>query len=228
MDLVTEQKLERRERILEAARELIAAHGYDGLTMRDLASHCRVSVPTLYNQFGSKGALLAYAVEAHFEGLLSRAHQARSRGVPRLVAVIDVCVDEMIRIPAYYRSLMSAFLGAGDTVPLQASLASELSTEIEKTLADMQEQEQLEAWASPTVLSRQITAASIASCIVWSLGGLTDHALRAAMVHAATAMTLGAALGPARAALQREARKAQALLAEGDAASAEQDQEDTE
>jgi hypothetical protein len=148
--------------------------------------------------------------------------------VPRLVAVIDVCVDEMIRIPAYYRSLMSAFLGAGDTVPLQASLASELSTEIEKTLADMQEQEQLEAWASPTVLSRQITAASIASCIVWSLGGLTDHALRAAMVHAATAMTLGAALGPARAALQREARKAQALLAEGDAASAEQDQEDTE
>jgi len=228
VDLVTEQKLERRERILEAARELIAAHGYDGLTMRDLASHCRVSVPTLYNQFGSKGALLARAVEAHFEGLLSRAHQARSRGVRRLVAVVDVCIDEMMRIPAYYRSLMSAFLGAGDTIPLQASIASELSAEIEKTLADMQEQEQLEAWASPAVLARQITAACIASCIVWSMGGLTNQALRAAMVHAATAMTLGASRGPARAALEREARKAQALLAEGDEAAAGQDEENTE
>ena len=71
MDLVTEQKLERRERILASARELIAERGYEGLTMRDLAAHCRVSVPTLYNQFGSKDSLLAAAVETHCSGLLA-------------------------------------------------------------------------------------------------------------------------------------------------------------
>ena len=226
MDLVTEQKLERRERILEAARQLIAEHGYDGLTMRDLASHCRVSVPTLYNQFGSKGALLTYAVEAHFGGLLSRAHTQRAHGVRRLVGVVDVCTEEMLRIPRYYRSLMSAFLGTAETVPLQATLARELSTAIGETLAEMQQREQLEAWASPAVLARQITAACIASCIVWSLGGLDDRSLRAAMVHAATAMTLGAASGSTRGALEREVRKAQAILEQSTAA-VESDEEST-
>jgi len=68
---VTEQKLERRARILAAARELIAQRGYEALSMRELAAHCRVSVPTLYNQFGGKQALLAAAVESHFAGLLA-------------------------------------------------------------------------------------------------------------------------------------------------------------
>lgn len=215
MDLVTEQKLERRERILEAARELITEHGYDGLTMRDLAAHCRVSVPTLYNQFGSKAELLAHAVRVHFEGLLSRSDRGRARGARRLVAVVNVCVDEMIRIPAYYRSLMSAFMAAGETVPLQASLASELSSELETVLVDLKEAGQIEAWASPAVLARQITAACIASSIVWALGGLDDRSLRAAMTHAAAAVSLGVAVGPTRKTLEKEARRAQAVMEGG-------------
>ena len=49
MDLVTKQREERKRRILEVARQLIAKHGYDGVTMRDLAEKSLVSVPTLYN-----------------------------------------------------------------------------------------------------------------------------------------------------------------------------------
>lgn len=44
MSLFEEHKAERRARIIAAARALVTKHGYDGLTMRDLAAAARVSV----------------------------------------------------------------------------------------------------------------------------------------------------------------------------------------
>ena len=62
MSLMDEQMRERRGRILEAARELLAERGYAAVTVRELAERCGVSVPTLYNRFESKDALIAEAV----------------------------------------------------------------------------------------------------------------------------------------------------------------------
>ena len=59
MDLVSKQREERKQRILEVGRRQIAAHGFDGVTMRELAEESLVSVPTLYNLFGGKNELLS-------------------------------------------------------------------------------------------------------------------------------------------------------------------------
>ena len=58
MGLRERRKLERRERILAAAQELIRATGSLGLSMRALALKAEVSLATPYNLFGSKGAVL--------------------------------------------------------------------------------------------------------------------------------------------------------------------------
>jgi AcrR family transcriptional regulator len=50
---------ERRQRILGAARRLVAERGYEALTMRELAQVSRVTVPTLYNLIGGKAVLSA-------------------------------------------------------------------------------------------------------------------------------------------------------------------------
>ncbi len=70
MDLVAKQREERKRRILDVARKLIAEKGYDGVTMRELADLSLVSVPTLYNLFGGKNELLFAAVESYFAELL--------------------------------------------------------------------------------------------------------------------------------------------------------------
>ena len=54
MSLHDEHKAERRARILQAARRLIARRGVQRLNMRDLAQEARVSVPTVYNLIGGK------------------------------------------------------------------------------------------------------------------------------------------------------------------------------
>ncbi len=49
----------RRERILEAARRIIAESGFDALNVRALAERAGVTVPTIYNLIGNKSALVA-------------------------------------------------------------------------------------------------------------------------------------------------------------------------
>lgn len=82
MDLVAEQRLERRARILAAVRELLAERGWREVTIRDLARHCRVSVPTLYNQFGDSGLRAARSAQAELA-----AERRRSARRPRRPAL---------------------------------------------------------------------------------------------------------------------------------------------
>ena len=52
----------RREKILSAARKLVASQGYDGMVMSDLAEVAGVSPTTLYNLFNTKDELLLEAL----------------------------------------------------------------------------------------------------------------------------------------------------------------------
>ena len=54
---------EKREAILAAAAALMARHGYDGMSLGDLAEALKVSKPTLYHYVGGKEQLFAEIVE---------------------------------------------------------------------------------------------------------------------------------------------------------------------
>jgi AcrR family transcriptional regulator len=56
-----------RERILAAARERFAEHGYGGATMRGIAAEAGVDAALVVHFFGSKAALLHAAVEWPFD-----------------------------------------------------------------------------------------------------------------------------------------------------------------
>ena len=63
MKELTDRQKKRRADILTAARELIVEHGYDGVTMRELAARSDVALKTLYQQYENKENLLSRAVE---------------------------------------------------------------------------------------------------------------------------------------------------------------------
>jgi AcrR family transcriptional regulator len=54
---------ERRRQLLEAGRELFAEHGYDEITMRQIAQRAGISKPLLYHYFPSKAALFHAALD---------------------------------------------------------------------------------------------------------------------------------------------------------------------
>jgi AcrR family transcriptional regulator len=62
MRVTAETKAETRQRILEAARQLFAAKGYEASTTRDIADAAGIANGTLFNYFPHKEAILASLV----------------------------------------------------------------------------------------------------------------------------------------------------------------------
>ena len=61
---------ERRSKIIEAAREVLAAKGYSGMTTLDVARRAGISKRDLYQRFSSKDALIVAMVAASAKEML--------------------------------------------------------------------------------------------------------------------------------------------------------------
>ncbi len=69
MRVTAEAKAATRQRILEAARQLFAARGFDSSTARDIADAAGIASGTLFNYFPTKEALLASLAALAVAGL---------------------------------------------------------------------------------------------------------------------------------------------------------------
>lgn len=67
------QKESTRKLILASAYTLFQQNGYDGTTMRQLASHCGVGLGTLFKHFPDKSAILVATFEGDIDGVIRRA-----------------------------------------------------------------------------------------------------------------------------------------------------------
>ncbi|MCZ6617610.1 MAG: helix-turn-helix domain containing protein [Gammaproteobacteria bacterium] len=213
MDLITEQRIERRARILSRARELIAEQGYEAVTVRALAKRCGVSVPTLYNQFGGKDGVLSAAIEDHLQGMLNLTRtSAVASGYERLLEIVDRCADQILSLAAYHRRLLEAFTSINSTARVQQRLAEQLASAMAGELHIMQKQQQLAAWAHCGQVAGQMTSACIGSAVVWSAGLVRDDRLEASLRYSTGLVLLGVVRGNPRSLLEQRVRSAQEQL----------------
>jgi AcrR family transcriptional regulator len=80
-----------RERILDAACVLLATRGFGEVTMADVAREARVARATVFNQFGSKHALveaITADVFAHYHRMLDAALADAEHSTPTLVRAL--------------------------------------------------------------------------------------------------------------------------------------------
>lgn len=217
MDLVKQQSAERRARVLETARRLIAERGYDGVSMRELARESRCSVPTLYKLFGDKSALLVAAVESHFSGLLtSAAADGAGSGRERLLAIFEGCGRELVRIPGYSREVLAVV--AGRTDELRDMVAQATIAEIELALKRMRDEGELETWVDPRALAERLGSHLMMVTLEWLAGQIGPEQVSAVMVYGACMMVLGAARGGAADEIEARARALQETAVVGRAA----------
>ncbi len=198
VDLVTRQREERRERILEAARQLIAERGYDAVTMRDLADHGLVSVPTLYALFGSKNELLFAAVESYFADLIAKVEIVQpTSGLGRILSMVETLGRETPGHAAYARSLMNFIGSASETGGLNDLVEGQLSSEFSAALEQMQKKRQLASWADPRPLGERLSGQVSITTFAWARHQLSDEGLRGAMLYGTAVTMLGLARGQA-------------------------------
>ncbi len=90
-----------RARILAAATELMAAHGVRGMTMRQLAAACGLTIATLYHYVGSKSDLLGAII----------AERRYDAGLRHLTPDVDPALPPRRRLAAFVTDLTGQALG---------------------------------------------------------------------------------------------------------------------
>ena len=222
MNLMSENRLARRASMMETARQMIAEKGYESITIRELAAACRVSVPTLYNQFGGKDQLLAAAIEDHFVGDPDQVKIRTSlNGLERIFAILDFITSQFLQAPDFHRRLLEAFGSLDSTQQVQRSITASLAHEIGQELGMMQDRRELESWADPELLAGQVTNAFISSTIVWGSGGIKENELTAAVQYGTGLVLAGVVTGDNVLLVGQRIKAAQELLRDSQKLSSE-------
>lgn len=91
--------------ILDAARELFARDGYDGVTMRKVAARIDYSPTVIYSHFGDKESLIADVIDEDYFALGARLHKHSGESDPlkRLRALAMEMAAFAFEHPNHYR-----------------------------------------------------------------------------------------------------------------------------
>lgn len=212
MGLRERHKLERRERILAAAQELIRSTASVGLSMRALAEKAEVSLATPYNLFGSKGAVLGELGLAVLKKLEREMNQLRSRDpIEDLLQIAELGANTYASDPRFYRVLMGTLTASaralhddavsGGSVrlwqrPVEAGIRAGL----------------LRADADSEFVARDLVIIFLGVLDLWVRGVLDGDALRLHILYAFTLTLLGLSTDASRPKLLRHYHRLQRQL----------------
>lgn len=93
------------ERILDAAEELFAEHGFAGTTLRDVAARVGVRNPSLYNHFSNKESLYAAVLERGIGPVLETLSEFVEAGVDSYSDSSSKVVERMMELLAEHPNL---------------------------------------------------------------------------------------------------------------------------
>jgi AcrR family transcriptional regulator len=195
--------LGQRERILEAARSLFASRGFETVTMAEIADLAGVARATVFNHFGSKGALVEAITEGVFEFyalLLENAWADARTSTPTLVrALFDTMGFGIEQFHAFYRGvfreIMKIQVGLVEGGAAAKARARALA-KLEKLVARGQAREDLSRDFEASDLAVAIDSLANGTINHWlyedTSGSLRERMLRAAGVFLGPVASLGA------------------------------------
>jgi AcrR family transcriptional regulator len=172
----------RRQRILEAARDLIARGGMQSLSMRKLAAEAGLSVTTLYNLYGSRDDILFALIQDGIDRMVPilDAEAPIDDPLARCRAVITVSVEQFAANAAIYRPMIVAsYEGLSRGPEADRRLARRASGMQREGIEQAIEQGLLADTLSPERLGEQIYHGYELACVQWAFGLLDEAGFRA-------------------------------------------------
>lgn len=119
------QAMETRQQIVRAARDLFAAHGYAGTSVAQIAKQAGVSVQTIYDSVGSKGAIVLALNDLIDEEGGVREIAGRMRDATEPVELIKIAVAITRSINEKCADIVSAIYSAASTEAEMRSVRDE-------------------------------------------------------------------------------------------------------
>lgn len=203
----------RRQQILTATRELIARDGVDGWSMRKVANAANVSVPTLYNLFGSKAEIQAAMVGGFFEELdrsLAK-DTAPVEPIERALAFVKASVDQVLIREATTRpALLAQEQGRGGERRTTPMAVERQRSAIQAAM----QQGQLGTDLRADLLASQSYEGFHRAALAWARGEVDGEGFRSKALYSTCICLLAAATSESRPELLRIVHELEASLAD--------------
>ncbi len=177
MDSLTRTQIERRERILEAVRDTLSSHGYDGLSMRELADSANVSPTTLYNLFGGKDALVLAALRDVLGFIADRVEQSGATGMQRLLIGAEEVGRQIVATPEYAESMARTLFNADPADPICRLLLADGIEGNCRALVKMQALGEIRRHVDVDAFARDLTGRGWMVILLWMKGFIALRAV---------------------------------------------------
>jgi AcrR family transcriptional regulator len=107
---------DRRERILDAAAELMARHGYQGVNMSDIGAVAGIVGSGIYRHFDGKNAILVELLDRVVDRLLADAEASLRAGSDPHATLVDLVAGQ-VRFTMEERTLCQVYLQEARGLP---------------------------------------------------------------------------------------------------------------
>jgi AcrR family transcriptional regulator len=205
----------RRRRILDAACQMLASGGMDGLTLRGVAERAGVTVPTIYNLLGAKeavvAALIAEALDAQESAM---AALPRQRGIARAQAAVRTSVELYFGAPERYGAVFRAMqdLQAKPDEAVLDPLFRRAGEVFCNAVREAQEDGDLHGRLLAVPLGHHILHAQIENFRLWAVCSLPEAATRARAFYSLYVSLMADATKQGRRQLLAQLRDSEAIL----------------
>ncbi len=191
--------IERRKRILEETRQVIAENGITALNMNDIGRRAGVAKRTLYNAFQTRERMIAAAIQEYFEEYVSRITFTQPAGslqhnLERMISV----VQRNRRIPNYIRAIMALYFSPEVDEDIWLAMHSIATRQNRAWIENLSASKQLQAWVEVDTLVDDLVRLEYAMINDWARGRIPDDAIIVRLICSYLTLMLGAVRGAAR------------------------------
>jgi AcrR family transcriptional regulator len=127
---------DRREQLIDVARGLFAARGFDGTSVEEIAARAEVSKPVVYEHFGGKEGLYAVVVDREVRALLEGVRGSLTSGHQReLLEQATLALLDYIETHRDGFRILARDSSAANVTGSFATILSDVASRVEGILA---------------------------------------------------------------------------------------------
>lgn len=177
------KKSKTRNLIVDTMLDLIRNEGYEFATIEEICRQCEISIPTFYNYFVSKDAVLGqiYIRSSHqFVAQMEEQQEANTSAKEKLLRFVSLVASDMLEDAGLWRTLILY----GDVRPSSDLMQHQVTQDVEESFVALfiqgQREETLRDDQSPEIQCLIVDAALYTLCQRWAMDDISDEQLEPA------------------------------------------------
>lgn len=191
--------IERRRRILEETRKIIAEEGIAALSMNEIGQRAGVAKRTLYNAFQTRERMIATAIQEYFDEYIGRIAYANAPGtmLHNLERMISI-VQRNAKIRNYIKAIMALYFSPDVDHDIWMATHLPAARHNRQWIEVLAAKKQLQPWAEAGKLVEDLVRFEYATINDWAQGRIPDDEVIVRLVSGYLTSLLGALKGAAR------------------------------